>query len=79
MTPNPPRFKLSSYPGLIQTALLCIVFLLWFTSGVLYDYIPSWLAFLKGPSREVSIIGGSAGMLACLLLFLISTVVARLK
>lgn len=77
-TPDPPRCKPASYPGLTQTAILFTVFFLWFTSGVLYHYIPAWLTFLQGPSRAVCIIGGGAGMFACLILFLISAVVARL-
>jgi len=74
-----PRFKLSSYPGLIQTGILCIVFLICFTSGIAYDHIPLWLAFLKGPSREGSIILGISGMFGCLILFLLGALVARLK
>jgi len=79
MTPRPSRFKLSSYPGLIQTGVLCIVFLVCFISGIVYDYIPPWLSFLKGPSREGSIILGGAGMFACLVLFFLGALVARLK
>jgi hypothetical protein len=79
MTPRPPRFKLSSYPGLIQTGILSIVFFVCFTSGIAYDYIPPWLAFVKGPSREGSIIIGIAGMFGCLVLFLLGVLVAKLK
>ena len=79
MTPKPPPPKPSRHPGLVQTGGLFVVFLLCFTSGVLYDHIPTWLAFLKGPSREASIIVGAAGMFGCLILFSISAVVARLK
>jgi hypothetical protein len=78
MTPNPPSPK-RAHPGLVQTAGLLVVFLVCFTSGVMYDHIPTWLAFLKGPSREASIIMGAAGMLGCLILFSISALVARLK
>src|SRR5579872_2091038 len=78
-TPCPARFKLSSYPGLIQTGILCIIFLVCFISGIAYDHIPTWLAFLKGPSREGSIIVGIAGMFACLILFFLAALVARLK
>jgi len=78
MTPNPPSPK-PAYPGLVQTAGLFVVFLVCFTSGVTYDHIPTWLAFLKGPSREASVIVGAAGMLGCLILFSISAVVTRLK
>lgn len=80
MIPSPPaRFKLSSYPGLIQTGILCVIFLGCFTSGIAYDHIPHWLAFVKGPSREGSIILGAAGMFACLVLFFLGALVARLK
>jgi hypothetical protein len=79
MTPRPSRFKLPSYPGLIQTGISCIVFFICFTSGIVHDYIPPWLAFLKGPSREGSIILGIAGMFGCLILFLLGALVARLK
>ena len=68
-----------SYPGLVQTAGLCIVFLVCLISGLLYDHIPVWLAFLKGPSREAFLIVGGAGVFGCLVLFSISAVVARLK
>jgi hypothetical protein len=74
-----PRLRLSAYPGLIQTAILCLIFLVCFTSGIAYDYIPPWLAFVKGPSREGSIILGIAGMFGCLILFLLGFLVARLK
>jgi hypothetical protein len=77
MIPNPPPRKPA--PGLVQTGGLFVVFLLCFTSGVLYDHIPTWLAFLKGSSREASIIVGAAGMFGCLILFSISAVVTRLK
>ena len=79
MTPNPSRFKLSSYPGLIPTGILCIIFFVCFTSGIAYDYIPPWLAFVKGPSREGSIILGIAGMFGCFVLFFLGALVARLK
>jgi hypothetical protein len=79
MTPKPTPPKPSTHPGLVQTGGLFVVFLLCFTSGVLYDHIPIWLTFLKGPSREASIIVGAAGMLGCLILFSISALVARLK
>jgi len=79
MTPSPSRFRLLSYPGLIPTGILCIVFFICFTSGIVYDYIPPWLAFVKGPSREGSIIIGIAGMFGCLILFLLGALVARLK
>jgi hypothetical protein len=78
MAPNPPPPK-PARPGLVQTGGLFVVFLLCFTSGVLYHHIPTWLAFLKGSSREASIIVGVAGMLGCLILFSISAVVTRLK
>ena len=79
MTPSPSRFRLLSYPGLIPTGILCIVFFICFTSGIVYDYIPPWLAFVKGPSRDGSIILGVAGMFGCLILFLLGALVARLK
>ena len=78
MTPNSPSPK-TAYPGLVQTAGLFVIFLVCFTSGVVYDHIPTWLAFLKGPSREASVIVGAAGMLGCLILFSISALVTRLK
>ena len=79
MTQRPIRLKILSYPGLFQTGLLFIVSLLWFASGLLYAYIPPWLSFLKASSKEVCFIGGGAGMLACLILFLISFAVSSLK
>ena len=47
--------------------------------GIGYNHIPPWLAFVKGPSRAGSIIIGIAGMFACLILFLLGALVARLK
>jgi len=79
VTPCPPRFTLSSYPGLVPTGILCVVFLVCFISGIAYDHIPPWLAFLKGPSREGSIILGIAGMFGCLILFFLGALVSRLK
>lgn len=78
-TPRPPRLKLSSVPGLIQTGILCTVFVVCLASGIAYNHIPPWLAFLKGPSREGSIVLGIAGMFGCLVLFLLGALVARLK
>jgi hypothetical protein len=65
--------------AVVQTEGLFVAFLLCFTSGVLYHHIPTWLAFLKGSSREASIIVGVARMPGCLILFFISAVVTRLK
>jgi hypothetical protein len=79
MTSRPSRFKLSSYPGLMPTVILCIVFLVCLTSGIAYDHIPPWLAFVKGASREGSLIIGIAGVVGCLILFLLGALVARLK
>ncbi len=79
MIPRPPRFKLSSYPGIIPTGILFIVFFACFISGIAYDHIPPWLAFVKGPSREGSIILGIAGMVAGFILFLLAALVSRLK
>jgi uncharacterized membrane protein (DUF485 family) len=79
MTPRPLRFKLSSCPGIIPTGILCFVFFACFISGIAYDHIPPWLAFVKGPSREGSIIIGIAGMVAGFILFLLGALVAWLK
>jgi hypothetical protein len=72
-----PRSRATSHE--LTPFLQCIVFFICFTSGIVYDHIPPWLAFVKGPSREGSTIICIAGMFGCLILFLLGALVARLK